>query len=203
MPIPRKLKNNRIFRVLLAVLVFYDLLQALLIQRTLAFVTTPKAPPPNTRIYIASIHWNNEAILRSHWNSAITKLVKALGPDNVFVSVYESGSWDNSKEALRELGRDLDKIGATKNITLSEVTHSDEITQPPGAAGWIDTPRGRRELRRIPYLSRLRSYTLWNLEQFAKQGIIFDKILFLNDVVFTVSTCFFKMLHVFNWEDID
>src|ERR1700761_3628870 len=196
MPIPRQFRSVRIIRILLVGFVLYDLLQVLLIQQRLGFFITANAPLRNTRVYIASIHWNNEAILRTYWNSAVIKLVKVLGPDNVFVSVYESGSWDDSKGALRDLDQELDKVGVQRNITLSEVTHQDEITQPPRGPGWIETPRGRTELRRIPYLSRLRDYTLWNLEQFAKQGIIFDKILFLNDVVFTVSIPFWEALRV-------
>ena len=53
-------------------------------------------------------------------------------------------------------------------------------------SGWIDTPRVRKELRRIPYLSRLRNWTLEPLQELAQQGEKFDKVLFLNDVVFTV-----------------
>lgn len=138
----------------------------------------------NTRLYIASTHWNNEEVLRKYWNNAVVDLVKTVGPRNVFVSVYESGSWDDSKGALTELDGRLGLLNVQRNITLSDVTHLDEIRKPPSQTGWIDTSRGRKELRRIPYLSRLRNYTLWNLEQLAKQGITFDKVLFLNDVVF-------------------
>ncbi|EED19751.1 polysaccharide export protein (CAP59), putative [Talaromyces stipitatus ATCC 10500] len=143
------------------------------------------------RIFIASLHWNNEAILRDDWNDALVQLVSHLGPTNVFVSVYESGSWDDSKGALRELDARLDVLDVPRNITLSDVTHQDEISATPTAAheqeGWIDTPRGRRELRRIPYLARLRNWGLLILEDLARQGIVFDTILFLNDVVFTTE----------------
>ncbi|QKX55062.1 uncharacterized protein TRUGW13939_02154 [Talaromyces rugulosus] len=150
----------------------------------------PGHPRRGERIFIASIHWNNEAILRSHWNNAVVDLVQALGVDNVYVSIFESGSWDNSKGALRELDTNLDRLGVRRNITLSDVTHQDEISVPPGDEGWIDTPRGRRELRRIPYLARLRNLTLQPLKELAEQGITFDKILFLNDVVFTTQDVF-------------
>jgi hypothetical protein len=56
--------------------------------------------------------------------------------------------------------------------------------------GWVKTPKGDMELRRIPYLSRTRNMSLKPLEELAKQGIIFDKILFLNDVVFTVRNLY-------------
>ena len=146
----------------------------------------PSLPRQFERIYIASMHWNNEAILRSHWNDAVVQLAKTWGPENVFVSVYESGSWDDSKGALRDLDARLDRLGVRRNITLSETTHKDEISSPPSSEGWIDTPRGQRELRRIPYLARLRNLTLRPLEDLAEEGIMFDKVLFLNDVVFTV-----------------
>lgn len=149
--------------------------------------TSPNGPPrARERLYIASMHWNNEAILRSHWNDAVLQLAREWGPENIFVSVYESGSWDNSKGALRDLDSKLDRLGVPRNITLSTTTHKDEISGPPADEGWVYTSRGKKELRRIPYLARLRNLTLRPLEDLAKQGVLFDKVLFLNDVVFTV-----------------
>lgn len=144
------------------------------------------------RLFIASMHWNNEAILRSHWNDAVVELARAWGPENVFVSVYESGSWDESKDALRDLDVRLGQLGVPRNITLSETTHEDEISAPPEGDGWIKTSRGKKELRRIPYLARLRNFTLRPLEHLTELGIGFDKVLFLNDVVFTVCHVFWK-----------
>lgn len=145
--------------------------------------------PRSERIFIASIHWNNEAILRSHWNDAVLDLAQTLGPDRVFLSVFESGSYDDTKDALRELDADLEQMGVGRNITLSDVTHVDEIVMPDEEKGdgWIDTMRGVRELRRIPYLARLRNRSLQPLEDLAREGVMFDIVLFLNDVVFTVG----------------
>lgn len=140
------------------------------------------------KIFIASTHWNNEIILREHWNNAVLDLVRFFGSENVFVSVYESGSWDDSKGALRLLDKELEKLGAPRTIVLDDTTHTDEIEKSPAPSGWIDTPRGKRELRRIPYLSRLRNLSLEPLGTLLQSGIVFDKVLFLNDVVFTVSS---------------
>ncbi|SPQ25522.1 32d47f56-b61b-4914-af33-11debf7c489f [Thermothielavioides terrestris] len=141
------------------------------------------------RVYIASLHWNNEKILRSDWNQGVVDLVKALGPENTFVSVYESGSWDNSKDALRELDRELEKTGVGKKIVLDDATHADLISKPPsdGEEGWITIPDGRKALRRIPYLSNLRNLSLQPLLELAENGTTFDYVLFLGDVVFSVS----------------
>ncbi|KAL8948285.1 MAG: hypothetical protein Q9222_005520, partial [Ikaeria aurantiellina] len=117
-------------------------------------------------------------------------LVSFLGPKNVYISILESGSWDDSKGALRELDAELEKLGIAKTIILDKTTHVDEISAEPGSSGWISTPRGRYELRRIPYLSRLRNRSLEPLTRLAEDPenpVVFDRILFLNDVVFTVA----------------
>lgn len=141
-----------------------------------------KAP----RVFIASLHWNNEDILRSEWNKGVLDLVKTLGAENVFVSVYESGSWDDSKGALRELDQALEKTGVGKKIVLDEETHKDLIAGQPGEEGWITVPDGNKMPRRIPYLSRLRNLSLQPLLELAKNGTNFDHVLFLGDVVFSV-----------------
>lgn len=113
-------------------------------------------------------------------------MAKYLGPDNVFISVQESGSWDDSKGALQMLDGMLQDAGIRRNIILDDTTHKDEIKKPPGVAGWIRTPRDRMELRRIPYLASLRNLVMEPLYELAANGEHFDKVLFINDVVFTV-----------------
>ncbi|ODM18142.1 hypothetical protein SI65_06013 [Aspergillus cristatus] len=124
------------------------------------------AMPLSARIFIASIHWNDEEVLRSHWNNAVLDLVRALGPDRVFLSIYESGSYDNTKGAIRELDADLEDLGVPRKVVLSDVTHEDDIQVPDmeKGEGWIDTDEGERELRRIPYLARLRNQSLQPLK---------------------------------------
>lgn len=145
------------------------------------------AKPGRQRIFIASIHWNNEDILKSHWISAVVALARELGPENVFISIQESGSWDKSKAVLRELDQQLADDRIPRRIVLSETTHLDEISRMPDEEGWIDTPRGKTELRRIPYLARLRNEVLQPLYELQNSSRPFDKILFLNDVVFRVG----------------
>jgi hypothetical protein len=140
------------------------------------------------RIYIASMHWNNAEVLKDYWNDAVIKLTETFGTDNVFVSIYESGSWDDSKEALQSLDEELEKRNVPRRVEVSDTTHYDEITKPKSerGEGWIDTSRGERELRRIPYLAKLRNKTIQDLIDLSEKGMTFDKVLFLNDVVFTV-----------------
>ncbi|WEW60188.1 hypothetical protein PRK78_005673 [Emydomyces testavorans] len=144
------------------------------------------------RVFIASIHWNNEALLRTHWNNALLDLVQTLGPESVYVSILESGSWDGSKDALRALDEELGTLAVERKVVLDETTHDDEIGHVPlpDERGWIWTPRGKKELRRIPYLSRLRNRVMEEMTMLAsrrERRRTFDKVLWLNDVVFTTA----------------
>lgn len=111
---------------------------------------------------------------------------KKLGTENVFVTIYESGSYDDTKGALRELDAELGDLKVKRKITLSNISHKDEILNHSTEHSWITTPNGQTELRRIPFLATLRNQVLQPLEVLASQGEHFDTILFLNDVVFSV-----------------
>jgi len=142
------------------------------------------------RILIASMHWNNEPILRSHWNDAVLDLVKHFGPTNVFVAVLESGSWDNSKGALRELESHLASLDVARSIVLEDTSHVDEVSRTPltNETGWILTSRGRKELRRITYLANIRNRVMEEMHRHSNStGTRFDKVLWLNDVVFNTE----------------
>jgi hypothetical protein len=192
----RSLVRNRIVRSLLILFITWNLVELHLILRRISEtdIIYREQPRRNERIYIAMVNWNNEFILRSHLSKAITELAWKLGPENVYISIYESGSYDNTKGALVDLDAELDRLNVPRNITTSPITHADEIAAPPEGEGWVMTPWGKKELRRIPYLSRVRNYSLEPLHEQAKQGIHFDKILFLNDVVFTVRRLHTKFL---------
>ncbi|KAJ5104802.1 hypothetical protein NUU61_002149 [Penicillium alfredii] len=192
-PYRRSRWRRRLVRALILIFIIWNLTELHLIVRRLSETDTiyHEEPLRHERIYIAGVHWNNEIILRDYWNQAVIELSQKLGPENVFISIYESGSYDDTKGALKELDGELERLDVPRNITLSPVTHEDEILAPSGGGeGWIEGPTGEKELRRIPYLSRVRNLSLRPLEDLARQGITFDKILFLNDVVFSSSDVF-------------
>ncbi|KAF2421468.1 polysaccharide export protein [Tothia fuscella] len=196
----RRIVRPRVARPLLILFLLLNAVQVLYIHNALSRPEPSiETIQPPQRIYIASIHWNNEAILREYWNDAVVALVDVLGPRNVFVSILESGSWDNSKDALRDLDYRLEKQGVLRNITVSDTTHKDEMEKNHNAQGWIQTARGQKELRRIPYLARLRNESLRHLVQLLEKGETFDKVLFLNDVVFTTQDVL-KLLNTNNGE---
>lgn len=149
--------------------------------------------PRNTSVFIASIHRNTEPILRSAWNQAVLDLVDFFGPENVHLSAIESGSQDETKEALMDLKAALDQRYVSNTISLGMTVWEqlEEIdTRPPPDArepGWIwNAAESQFELRRIPYLAKVRNQAMEPLKQLQSEGREFDKVLWLNDVVFDV-----------------
>lgn len=182
----RRLPRSSAFRFLVLLLFIWDSLHAVSLFLHQKVADNAPPPPKNAkRIYIAAQHWNTARILRSHWNAALYALVQDLGIENVFVSIYESGSYDETKDALRELDAALDGLQVQRSIMLSDISHADEITRQPTEHGWIKTPTGETELRRIPFLASIRNRVFDPLPALTAQGEHFDTILFLNDVVFT------------------
>lgn len=187
----RRLLRARTPKVLIFLFIVLNILDVFRIHRDIAEGEKARyqlQPRPAQRLYIASMHFNNGKILRSHWIKELIRLTDTFGAQNMFISVYESGSWDDSKSLLRGLDRELERRAVPRRIVISDVTHKDELLNEDKGEGWIDTPRGQRELRRIPYLARLRNQTLRDLFELSKQGIKFDKVIFLNDVVFKVRS---------------
>jgi hypothetical protein len=172
--------------VLLLLLLLWDSLHWLSLSTYQTLPTAAPPPPRNTkRIYIASQHWNDALLLRDRWNNALVALVQELGIENVFVSIYESGSYDDSKGALNELDTALEGLHVKRSIQLSDTSHADEIAQQPKEHGWIKASDGETYMRRIPFLTTVRNRVFEPLERLAAKGEHFDTILFLNDVVFT------------------
>ncbi|KAE9992343.1 hypothetical protein EG327_009297 [Venturia inaequalis] len=139
------------------------------------------------KIYIASPLWNAERMLRGpwgNWSASLLEVAKDFGPENVFVSVLEGGSYDYTKDALGELDAELERLGVRRSITMEEETHEDFMAQGPGPEGWVKTREGNTELRRIPFLAKLRNRTLQPLRELWAKGERFDYVLFLGDVMF-------------------
>ena len=150
-------------------------------------------PAKGQKIFIVAQFWTNAQIIHSRWGAALLNLVAVLGADNVYVSVYESGSLDNTKEILTYLDTLLTQNNIAHTIALDPSTHADEINAGPydtagnPRPGWVLPPHSTtgKEIRRIPYLARTRNLSLQPLFKEQARGTTYDRILFLNDVVFT------------------
>jgi Cryptococcal mannosyltransferase 1 len=144
------------------------------------------------KIFIASIARNSEYMLRLYWSAALLSLCNFLGPQNVYVSIVESGSQDDTKGALRDLKAELKKLGVENRIIVGEdVTQQmeDLVTTPEEGKrqGWIYTGNGTEgwEKRRIPHLASLRNKAMEPLVENSDERK-WDRLLWINDVIFTV-----------------
>lgn len=177
-----------LLRTLVVLVALFSTLEVLHVQRELARAAAESSRlayiAGSERLFVTAIFWNNEDILRTSLSAALLDLAARVGPKNVFVSVHESGSWDGTKDALRDLDDALGRAGVERKISTSNVTHEDEVSAEPAGDGWVVTPQGAKELRRIPYLAGQRNVALQPLVDMAGQGVHFDKVLFVNDVVF-------------------
>ncbi|KAJ9145224.1 Polysaccharide export protein [Coniochaeta hoffmannii] len=197
--------SRQIFSV---VFVFFAIDAILLIRDRPPTYTAPipaqqAGPTTNTSVYIVSVHRNNEQILREAWNDAVLALAAHLGPANVHFAAVESGSQDKTKEALMDLKGALDDLGVSNTISLGMTVWEqiDELETRPDPTrerepGWIwDKEEGHYDLRRIPYLAKVRNQALEPLTLLEKRhGRRFDKVLWLNDVAFDVED-FATLLH--------
>lgn len=96
-------RRNAILRIvkwLFLALVAWSIIETIYIRRKLVLGDRPPKLVNVEKIYIASLPWNNEVILRTHWINQLVELAKALGPENVFISIYENGSYDGILRAL-------------------------------------------------------------------------------------------------------
>jgi len=62
--------------------------------------------PNSDKIFIAS-NIINADLIRHHWGNAMLQLIDYLGPENVFVSIYENDSGPDTVTALTEFARKL------------------------------------------------------------------------------------------------
>lgn len=145
-------------------------------------------------IYIASVQYNSDVILKAHWIPSLLQLVKELQAVDltVYVSIYESGSEDGTKDTLSKLAASLKTLSINHTVHLDNETHAAAIekslSSTSTSSGWLRTRYGK-ELRRIFYLADIRNRALEPLRALNQAGIRFDKVLYLNDVVYSVC-CF-------------
>ncbi|KAL8987443.1 MAG: hypothetical protein Q9177_003348 [Variospora cf. flavescens] len=140
----------------------------------------------NTRsVFIASSVWNSGSLLQDHWIPSLLQVAGDLKAANisVFISIYENGSWDSTKSVLKQLKQTLEGKGIPHEIVIDDISHNEIIGKNASSAGWLSTAHGK-EMRRIPYLATVRNEALKPLRSLTDSGTSFDKLVFINDVVF-------------------
>lgn len=189
----RQFKSARLIFAACILILFVNVLSNFFKQRRpfapRASITAEDIRPYISSVYIASVQYNSEDTLRTHWVPSLLQLVKELQTANItiYVSIYENHSLDGTKYVLSELALALKNLNVDHTIYLDTEARATVIEKTISSqSGWLKTLYGK-EMRRIVYLAGVRNRALKPLHALKKQGVEFDKLLFLNDVIYSVS----------------
>ncbi|KAJ2802100.1 hypothetical protein H4S07_004772, partial [Coemansia furcata] len=112
-------------------------------------------------VFVAINLYNSEMVLPNMaWQ--LLALADTLGHSRVFVSIYENGSKDKTKEILHRFNSTLNALGIQHQI------RTDEVPKP-------------EHIHRIEYLAKVRNFAL---EPLHRTGTKYGHVLFLNDIYF-------------------
>ncbi|KAF3491407.1 uncharacterized protein GIQ15_00924 [Arthroderma uncinatum] len=155
-------------------------------EKILSTTRPGRGNPNDEKIFIAS-NIVQEEMIRGPWGNSLMELVDILGEDNVFVSIYENDSGQETGDALRKLAAELpcnSSIIAGDHISLEDLPKT-------------TLPSGDQRVKRIAYLAKIRNRILEPLNSasippsphqesgFNHVKVKFDRVLFLNDVYFS------------------
>ena len=151
-----------------------------------------RANPFNEKIFIAaSIYEPEGQLTRGAWGEAVLDLIDLLGPENVFLSVYENDPTDLAAASLDTFRSEAQCMSSFTSGKASKLIF---LGNASIVAEHIDTdqlpkttlPSGEERVRRIAFLAEVRNRALRPLEDrdCPASQVSFDKLLFLNDIIF-------------------
>ncbi|CAK4030317.1 glycosyltransferase family 69 [Lecanosticta acicola] len=130
----------------------------------------------NEKVFIAASLYDREGeVVSGLWGQSVLHLIDILGKENVFLSIYENDPDEKAQEALDAFAKNVTCESAivTEELDLHKLPH-------------VSTPDGHQRLKRIAFLADVRNRALRPLEDVDSKAYStrFDKLLYLNDVVF-------------------
>ncbi|KAF4553401.1 Hypothetical protein D9617_7g031280 [Elsinoe fawcettii] len=135
-----------------------------------------RANPGKEQIFIAaSVYDKDGSLISGAYGQKLKALVDLLGPDNVFLSIYENDADEKASKALYAFRKDL----KCENIVVNEHLDTSDLQH-------VIMPDGRKLLKRISFLAKVRNRALAPLDDKNSpvRNTKFDKLLYVNDVVF-------------------
>lgn len=130
----------------------------------------------NETVFISiSLYDEGGGLAGGRWGQAVLDLIHLIGPDNVFLSIYENDSGAAGAAALEAL---RSRVPCRSTIVYDEHVAMDIMPN-------ITLPDGSVRTKRLSYLTEIRNRALRPLDTLdGVDATRFDKILFLNDVAF-------------------
>lgn len=105
------------------------------------------------------------------WGENLVKLIELLGPETTYLSIYENDSGPEARQALSDLD---EKLNCNHTLTFEDHLSLEDLPN-------VILPDGTSRVKRITYLAEVRNKALSPLDD---AEILFDKVLYLNDVLF-------------------
>ena len=128
--------------------------------------------PQQQKVFIAASLSDPEGRLASGaWANNVLQLIHLLGPENTYLSIYENDSGADGKAALTNL---RDRVPCQHSLQYDDHLGLEGLPQ-------VTVPDGSKRVKRIAYLAEVRNRALTPLNT---AHILYDKVLYLNDVVF-------------------
>lgn len=121
------------------------------------------------------------------WASETLQLIDILGRQNVYVSVTENDSMDDTATKLRQFGTELKGRNIMHNVNITSGIREKPLKDP-----WRSVPH------RVGYMTNLRNGALQALEDVRKR---FDVVVLLNDIVYH-HTDVLKLVAALGGDDI-
>ena len=138
-------------------------------------------------VYIASIRADTTFVDPVAWANDVKRLVSRIGINRTFVSVQDKSCDKASIDSLWSLSDDLLRLDVKHSIVDHCASYRTDFDLTWAAQG-MPVPSAANMSRKIPQLAHLRNLALRPMIYLALQGVRFDRLLFLEDVYFTVGT---------------
>jgi len=130
------------------------------------------------KVFISvSLDGRGEDLAKGPWGRRVEQLIHILGPNNVYLNVYETGGGEPRTAKLEYLGWRVEcghSIVSDGRISLSILPN-------------VTLPDGSQLVKRAAYVAEIRNRALRRLD-LLKDGddalVKFDKVLFLDDIAF-------------------
>ena len=132
-----------------------------------------RANPEHQKIFIAaSLYDKGGHLLGGAWGEALLQLIDMLGNRNVYLSIYENTADEAAQVAQFQFEK---KVQCPHTMILEDAPKLDDLKQ-------ITLPDGSKRTKRITFLAEARNRALEPLDE--DPDARYDKLLYLNDVVF-------------------
>lgn len=141
-------------------------------ERAHASTNAGRGNPSNQKVFIAASVYDKDGNLAGGaWARNVLDLIDLLGPENTYLSIYENDGGPVGKQAMEKM---RESVKCEHSLVFEEHLGLEDFPQ-------VTVPDGSKRVKRIAYLAEVRNKALEPLDN---STVVYDKLLYLNDVIF-------------------